>query len=89
MIALQVSTSSMESTVHTLSSKLDLLMLTVMAQANKDQRSARTRARASKIVCGDVAMCRGKRLEEESQAAQAEQSNALLDAVHSDALLFD
>ena len=87
--ALQVSTSSMESTVHTLSSKLDLLMLTVMAQANKDQRSARTRARASKIVCDDVAMCRGKRLEEESQAAQAEQSNALLDAVHSDALLFD
>ena len=44
--ALQVSTSSMESTVHTLSSKLDLLMLTVMAQANKDQRSARTRAHA-------------------------------------------
>ena len=46
--ALQVSTGSMESTVHTLSSKLDLLMLTVMAQANKDQRSARARARASK-----------------------------------------
>jgi hypothetical protein len=82
----------MESTVHTLSSKLDLLMLTVMAQANKDQRSARTRARTltrRKAVCDAVVMCRGKRLEEESQAAQAEQSNALLDAVHSDALLFD
>ncbi len=33
--------------------------------------------------------CRSKQLEEESAAAQAEQSNALLDAVHSDALIFD
>ena len=33
--------------------------------------------------------CRSKQLEEESSAAQAEQSNALLDAVHSDALIFD
>jgi hypothetical protein len=32
---------------------------------------------------------RVKQLEEETAAAQAEQSNALLDAVHSDALLFD
>jgi hypothetical protein len=34
-------------------------------------------------------LSRVKHLEEERSAAQAEQSNALLDAVHSDALLFD
>lgn len=65
----QVATGSVESAVHTLSSKLDLLMLSFMAKANKDQR--------------------GKQMEEESLASQAEQSSALLDAVHSDALLFD
>jgi hypothetical protein len=40
-----VSTGSVESAVHTLSSKLDLLMLTFMAKANKDQRSNLLRAR--------------------------------------------
>ncbi len=37
-VLLQVATGSVESAVHTLSSKLDLLMLSFMAKANKDQR---------------------------------------------------
>ena len=41
------------------------------------------------ICCPDVRAARGKQMEEESLASQAEQSSALLDAVHSDALLFD
>jgi hypothetical protein len=40
-MAVQVATGSIESAVHTLSGKLDVIMLTVMAKANKEQRCVR------------------------------------------------
>lgn len=72
-----------------LSSKLDLLMLSVIAKDGKDQRSEPTHTKHAYHFFSNALFGRVKHLEEERSAAQAEQSNALLDAVHSDALLFD
>jgi heme/copper-type cytochrome/quinol oxidase subunit 2 len=44
----QVATGSIESAVHTLTSKLDVLMLSVMAKANKEQRWVTLR---KQIIC--------------------------------------
>jgi hypothetical protein len=54
VMAVQVATGSIESAVHTLSGKLDMIMLTVMAKANKEQRCVRVCASIVAIIHLDL-----------------------------------